>query len=119
MGRLLYFPETVNDVAARLVAAGVVVMCVLTLALQTVWVLPVLAFGFVARVLWGPRVSPLALAVTRVIVPALPIAGRPVPGPPKRFAQSIGAVLTLTAVILAFGFGLETEALVPVAMVLA
>jgi hypothetical protein len=30
---------------------------------------------------------------------------KPVPGPPKRFAQGIGAVLTVAAAVLALGFG--------------
>ena len=45
----------------------------------------VLAYGFVARVLTGPTLSPLGQLVTRVVTPALDIEARPVPGPPKRF----------------------------------
>ena len=30
-----------------------------------------------------------------------------VPGPPKRFAQAMGAVMSVTACILALGFGLR------------
>jgi hypothetical protein len=67
------------------------------------WVLLPLAYGFLARVAAGPRYSPLGLLVTRVVVPRLDVPARPVPGPPKRFAQAIGAVLSVTAVGLAFG----------------
>jgi hypothetical protein len=35
---------------------------------------------------------------------------KPVPGPPKRFAQGIGVLFSSTAVILSFGFGLSTAA---------
>jgi len=63
-----------------------------------------LAYGFVARVLAGPRFSPLALVVTRVVTPSLPIEGRLVPGPPKRFAQLLGAIFTITAAVLTYGF---------------
>jgi cation transporter-like permease len=40
----------------------------------------------------------------------LPFAPRPVPGAPKRFAQGIGAVVSVTAAVLALGLGLEGAA---------
>ena len=103
--RILGFPETVNEVAARLVAAGVVVMSVAALVLRQHWLLVPLAYGFWARVLTGPRLSPLGLFVTRVVVPRLDVAPRIVPGPPKRFAQGIGAACTTTALVAHFAFG--------------
>ena len=54
MRALFSFPNPVNEVSARLVAAGVVVMCVLTIALDLRWATIVIAYGFVARVLTGP-----------------------------------------------------------------
>jgi Domain of unknown function (DUF4395) len=45
-----------------------------------------------------------------VITPRLPVAARPVPGPPKRFAQGIGAAVSTTAAVLGPGFGLDTAA---------
>ena len=115
--RLIGFPDPVNEVSARLVAAGVVVMSVLTIALDQPWMLLVLAYGFVARVLTGPTLSPLGQLVTRVLTPNLPFAPRYVAGPPKRFAQGIGATLTVSAVVLHLGFGLTGAAYVLVAMV--
>ena len=105
---LFSFPNPVNEVSARLVAAGVVVMSVTTIVLDQPWFIAVIAYGFVARVLTGPTLSPLGQLVTRVITPLLPFADKPVPGPPKRFAQGIGAVLTVTAAVLALGFGQVT-----------
>lgn len=65
------------------------------------WILVPLAYGFVARVASGPRFSPLGLLATKVITPRLrSIEHRIVPGPPKRFAQGIGAAFSLTAVVL-------------------
>lgn len=104
MKRLFAFPDPVNEVAARLVAAGVVLMAVATLTSRAEWMLWVLALGFLARVLTGPTLSPLGQLVTRVLVPRLPLAPRYVSGPPKRFAQGIGAVFTVSAVVLAYGF---------------
>ncbi len=109
------FPNPVNDLAARTVATGVVVMCVAAIALRQPWILIPLTYGFWARVLTGPRLSPLGQVATRVIAPRL---GEPrlVAGPPKRFAQGIGVVFSTTALVLWFGFGLHTATWVVVAM---
>ncbi len=113
------FPNPVNEVSARLVAAGVVLMCLATLLLDQPWIIVVLAYGFVARVLTGPTLSPLGQFVTRVLTPALPFAERPTPGPPKRFAQGIGATLSVGALVAWAGFGNLTVAFVLVAMIAA
>ncbi len=84
-------------------------MSLATIALDLPWMTAVIAYGFVARVLTGPTMSPLGQLVTRVITPRLPFASKPVPGPPKRFAQGIGVVFSLTAAVLALGFG-DTQA---------
>lgn len=101
---LFAFPNPVNEVSARLVATGVVIMAVATIALDLRWLTLVLAYGFVARVLSGPRLSPLGQLVTRVITPVLAVEPKPVPGPPKRFAQAIGAAFTVTAAVLTYGY---------------
>ena len=106
---LFSFPDPVNEVSARLVAAGVVVMCVLTLAFNLEWATVVIAYGFVARVLTGPTLSPLGQLVTRFVTPRLGIPERPVPGPPKRFAQGMGVAFSVTALVLT-GLGYWTAA---------
>jgi hypothetical protein len=116
--RLFSFPDPVNEVSARLVAAGVVVMAAIILFAGQTWLVAVLAYGFVARVLTGPTLSPLGRVVTDVITPRLPLAARPTAGPPKRFAQGIGATLSTAAVVAHFGFGSATVANVLVAMIL-
>jgi hypothetical protein len=108
---LIGFPDPVDEVSARLVAAGVALMAAGVLLGQR-WLLVVLALGFLARVLTGPKLSLLGTFVTRVLRPRLPIAPRPVPGKPKRFAQGIGAVVTVVAALSWFVFGWETVALV-------
>jgi hypothetical protein len=100
MRSLFSFPNPVNEVSARLVAAGVVLMSVLAIAFDLKWLTVVIAYGFVARVLTGPTLSPLGQLVTRVITPRLGFAARPVAGPPKRFAQGIGAAFSLSALVL-------------------
>jgi hypothetical protein len=110
--QLFSFPDPVNEVSARLVAAGVVTLSVLTIALNLPWLTALIAYGFLARVASGPTLSPLGQLVTRVIVPRLPIAAKPVPGPPKRFAQAIGATLSVAAAVLALILGLTSAAYV-------
>ncbi len=117
MKQLFSFPNPVNEVSARLVAGGVVVLTIATIVLQSPVLLVILAYGFVARVLTGPTLSPLGQLVTRVVTPRLPVAPKLVPGPPKRFAQFIGAMLSVTAAILYFGFGADTAAFVLVGMI--
>ena len=94
------FPNPVNEVSARLVAAGVVLMVVLTLAFDLRWATLIIAYGFVARVLSGPTLSPLGQLVTRVITPRLGFPERLVAGPPKRFAQGMGVAFSVTALVL-------------------
>ena len=116
---LLSFPDPVNEVSARLVAAGVVVMGLAAVVLGLRWLTLIIAYGFWARVLTGPTLSPLGQLVTRVVTPRLPFAERPVPGPPKRFAQGIGAVFSTTAAVLTYGFGLWGPARVLLCLLVA
>ena len=110
MRRLFGFPNPVNETSARIVAGSVAVLAVLTLAFQQGWLLPVLAYGFVARVLTGPTLSPLGLLATRVLTPRLNVRHRYSPGPAKRFAQAIGAAFTLSATILYYAAGAHLAA---------
>ena len=103
--QLFGFPNPVNEVSARLVAGGVVLMSFATIVFDQPWLTALIAYGFVARVLTGPTLSPLGQLVTRVITPRLSVPAKLVPGPPKRFAQGIGAFLSVTASVLALGLG--------------
>ena len=97
-GRVIGFPRTINEKAARTVAGVVAVTGLVALLVPAHWLVIPLAYGFWARVLTGPRLSPLAALASRVIAPRL---GEPreVPGPPKRFAQGMGAAITTAAVV--------------------
>lgn len=99
------FPHPVNEIAARVVAGGVFILAVAAIAFQEPWLLVPLAYGFWARVLTGPKLSPLGQLATRVIAPRLSASPRLVAGPPKRFAQPMGVVFSTTALILWFGAG--------------
>ena len=107
---VLSFPNPVDEHAARTVAAGVVLLCVAALASQQAWLLVPLAYGFWARVLSGPTLSPLGQLATRVVAPRLGREPRLVAGPPKRFAQAIGVTFSTTSLVLWYGFGLGAAA---------
>ena len=115
--RLLAFPNPVNEYAARTVAGMVVLLSLAVLVFQSPLLLWLLALGFVARVASGPRFSLFGQLATRLIAPRL---GPPklVPGPPKRFAQAIGATLSVTALIV-FYLGAPTVSWVLVGMITA
>ena len=102
LGRLFAFPNPVNEVSARLVAAGVVLMGLVAIVVDVRWLTIVLAYGFIARVLTGPSLSPLGQFVTRVVTPAVPADAKYVPGPPKRFAQGVGVAFSVSALILTY-----------------
>lgn len=101
MSELFSFPDPVDEVSARLVAGGVVGLITTTLVLDRPWLLAPLAYGFGARVLTGPTLSPLGLLVTKVVRPRLAAPPKPVPGPPKRLAQGVGLAVSSTALALA------------------
>jgi hypothetical protein len=118
MRKLFSFPNPVNEVSARLVAGGIALLCLTILVSGQLWLIGVLTYGFFARVLTGPSLSPWGQFVTRVLTPSLPFDEKLVPGPPKRFAQGMGATMSGAAAIAYFGFGSTTVALVFVAMIL-
>ena len=93
------FPNPVNEYAARITAGLVVLLAAATLLTGSGWGLLLIAVGFWLRVLFGPRISPLALLSVKVLAPRLGRA-KLVPGPPKRFAQGLGAAVSTTALVL-------------------
>ena len=109
MRELFSFPNPVNEKAARVVAGVVLATVIATLLSGWYWLLVPLAYGFWARVLTGPTLSPLGWLAQNVVAPRLG-EKRPVPGPPKRFAQGMGAVMSTAALVLALGFGRHTAA---------
>jgi hypothetical protein len=110
MAGFFSFPHPVNETSARVVAGGVVGMAGSAVAFDQPWLMFPLAYGFAARVTSGPRVSPLGLLATKVVTPRIPVEHRFAPGPPKRLAQTIGLVLSTTALLLHYRFGRERAA---------
>jgi hydrogenase-4 membrane subunit HyfE len=115
VSRVFGFPNPVNQTAARVVAAQVVVLCLLVLATQWMWLTILLVYGFVARVVAGPKFSVFGQFATRVVAPRMRVDL--VPGPPKRFAQGMGAGISAAALAAYYVFGSQPVALGLVAIV--
>ena len=113
--KVFSFPKRVNEKAARAVATMVVALSVTIIVSGQLWLTALLAYGFLARVLTGPTLSPMGLLATRVVAPRL---GTPriVPGPPKRFAQTVGLAFSTAALILHFAAGASVAASVVLAV---
>jgi hypothetical protein len=115
MARIRFeFPNPVNETSARLVAAGVVTQGIVFLTVRHWLVVVPLAYGFLARVLFGPRFSPLGRLVTSVITPRIHRNHRFVAGPPKRFAQGMGLTFSAGALV-AWALGAHAVAYVLIA----
>ena len=102
LAEVFSFPHPVNETAARLVAAMVLALSLAIILTDETWLLVLLTYGFLARVLTGPTLSPMGQIATRVLAPMLN-SYKPTAGPPKRFAQTIGLGLSITALILDYG----------------
>jgi Domain of unknown function (DUF4395) len=109
VGQFFAFPNPVNEKAARVVAGVVLVVSVVILTTGAYWLLVPLAYGFWASVLTGPTLSPLGWTAQNVVAPRLG-ARKPVAGPPKRFAQGMGAAFSTAALVLALVVGNHTAA---------
>ncbi len=115
MAPVLFFPRVVDDVTVRLVAAQVLVVAALAAATGWFWLFGLLAVDFALRVSFGPR-SPLAQVALRVLRPRVLAPERPTPGAPKRFAATIGLVMSLLVLLFAYGLGWTAAAWVVVAV---
>ncbi len=93
------FPDIVDEITIRLIAAQVLVVTVVAALGQWWWLYALLAIDFALRVGYGPRFSPTA-HLAGLIRRRLGRPPRPTSGPPKRFAATIGLVCSL--LLLAF-----------------
>jgi hypothetical protein len=82
----------------------VLILVLVILGTGFYWLLIPLAYGFWARVLTGPTLSPLGWTAQNLVAPRLGDR-KPVPGAPKRFAQGIGAVFSTAALVVGLLLG--------------
>ncbi len=100
MVKIGHFPDYVNENAARWVAFFVVILTAVSFFFPESYLVVPLSFGFLARTLYGPRYSPTAQFVLKILIPFLKVSNKEVPGPPKRFAQLVGFLFSFTAICL-------------------
>jgi hypothetical protein len=119
--KVFAFPNPVNEYSARITAGLVVALSLVTLATGLLtgvgWGLGVIAVGFWLRLLFGPRISPFGILSVKVLTPLLGKT-RLVAGPPKRFAQGLGAAMSTAAAIL-LAAGLAPAAWILLAVLIA
>lgn len=119
--KVFAFPNPVNEYSARITAGLVVALSLVTLVTGLLtgfgWGLGVIAVGFWLRLLFGPRISPFGILSVKVLTPLLGKT-RLVPGPPKRFAQGLGAAMSTAAAIL-LAAGLAPAAWILLAVLIA
>ncbi len=109
-------PRTINEKSARVIGGVVAVTLVIALITGAYWLAVPIAYGYWARMLIGPKLSPLGRLATDVIAPRLG-AAKPVSAPPKRFAQGMGAAFA-TGAVVAWALGASTAAGVLLGMLL-
>ena len=102
---VLSFPNPVNDYAARATAGLVVALSVVAIVVNHPIVYAIVTIGFALRVAGGPRYSPFGRLAVHVIVPYLIKRTKLVAGPPKRFAQTIGLVVSGAALVTSVTVG--------------
>ena len=111
------YPRTINEKSARVIGGVVAVTLVVALITGAYWLAVPIAYGYWARMLAGPKLSPLGRLATDVIAPRLG-AAKPVAGPPKRFAQGMGAAFA-TGGAVAWALGAPAVAAVLLGMLVA
>jgi hypothetical protein len=93
------FPSQVDENATRVTAFFVFLTAIAGLYSQSWPVLAFLAYEFLARVIYGPSLS-LQSLLGRVLAKRIFEAGpRLIPGAPKRFAQLIGTLFSVAALV--------------------
>jgi hypothetical protein len=91
---LFSFPHPVNEVSARWVAGMVMILSITIIVTDLYWL------GFLLA--YGPKLSPMGLIATQILVPRFGNIQRLVAGPPKRFAQLIGLFLSIIFLVLIY-----------------
>ncbi|MBU44220.1 MAG: hypothetical protein CMN76_13445 [Spirochaetaceae bacterium] len=95
------FPEQLDENTVRATAFLVFLTAVAGLVTQNWLVLAFLVYEFLGRLIYGPGLS-LQVALARaLIIKPLKKPFRPTPGAPKRFAQFVGAVFSVAALVSA------------------
>lgn len=94
--------NSIDERAARIVAALVVCLALLSLIPSLMWVSGLLAVDFFIRAWIGRSHSPLRW-IAKQVTAMLRLSPKYVYAPPKQFAARIGSVLTIAMAVSHFG----------------
>lgn len=101
--------NTIDEHAARIVAALVVALALLSLLPALMWVSGLLAVDFFIRAWISRKYSPLRWLAKRLAT-TFQLPPKYVYAPPKQFAARIGSVLTITMFVLHLGWHVPATA---------
>jgi len=106
------FPEMVDEKATRATAFFVFLTAIAGVLTQNWFLLAFLAYEFLARLAYGPSLSLQAFLGRILARKVLKTKPAMTAGPPKRFAQFIGSVFAVSALVSSIlGAGLTTQVL--------
>ena len=88
------FPNSMISSAGRAISGQVFVLCLISLSIQSPWVLLFVSLDFALRAFIEPRASYTLLMATRILVHSLRMPAQIVAYAPHRFAAGLGFLLT-------------------------
>ncbi|MEQ8350530.1 MAG: DUF4395 domain-containing protein [Leptospiraceae bacterium] len=95
------FPEQLDENAVRATAFFVFLTAIAALLTQHWLIMAFLAYEFLGRLVYGPQISLQAFLARTLIIKPMQRPFRATPGAPKRFAQFVGTVFALSALVAA------------------
>jgi hypothetical protein len=96
-----HFPEQLDENAVRATAVFVFITALAGLIIGHWLILAFLAYEFLARLVYGPGISLQTYLARQLIVKPMHRPFRATPGAPKRFAQFVGTVFSVSALVAA------------------
>ena len=107
-----HFPTQLDENSVRSTAFFVFLTAVIGILMQHWLVLLFLAYEFLGRLVYGPGISLQSFLARHLIVRPFLKGPRPTPGSPKRFAQFVGTLFSVGALIaLVTGHSLLSQSL--------
>lgn len=94
-----HFPAQLDENSVRSTAFFVFLTALIGLLTQHWVVLLFLAYEFLGRLVYGPGISLQAFLARHLIVRPFLKGPRPTPGSPKRFAQFVGTIFSVGALV--------------------
>lgn len=108
--------EMIQERKVRTIALVVLIISSLTILFKQPIIMLLLSLDFIIRAFFNSKYSPLAAIFGRFLSKIIPFRNKVILKRPKKFAASIGAILSLTAGI--FGLAGQTSIMIYISIVL-